>query len=174
VTQDAKPSLPDRTGFWLAVAAVVAGLGGAGITIAVTEYHPPWTSVWFIVGAAACALGCVSVLWSLVLYLARKVAEDRYQADRQRFMSENFSVQREALINVKDLISSISEEFWNLRNEQQVSVAPGQLELFAEIIEKMKKEDRFASEEDLQGFLEYSEAEKESAQAWLEKAKNFC
>ena len=75
------PSLTDRTGFWLALAAVLAAFGGSGIGLAVAEYHPPWKSVWFIVGAVVCGLGCLSVLWALVLYVAHKVAGDHWCPD---------------------------------------------------------------------------------------------
>lgn len=44
------------------------------MTIAVTEYHPPWPSAWFITGAVLCALGFVAAIWALVLYLAHKEA----------------------------------------------------------------------------------------------------
>lgn len=67
-------SLTDRTGFWLALAAVLAALGGVGFGIAVAEYHPPWRSAWFIAGAVFCGLGCLAALWALVLYVGHKVA----------------------------------------------------------------------------------------------------
>jgi MFS family permease len=80
VTQDTRNSLglTDRTGFWLAMAAVLAALGSVAIVIATTEYHKPWTSAWFITGAVACGLGCVSALWALVLYVAHGLAEDHW------------------------------------------------------------------------------------------------
>jgi TPR repeat protein len=56
------------------MAAILATLGAAGITIAITEYHPPWPSAWFITGAVLAALGVVCAIWSLILYLARKQA----------------------------------------------------------------------------------------------------
>jgi hypothetical protein len=169
VTQDAKLSLTDRTGFWLALSGVLAVLGGISITIAITEYHRPWTSAWFIVGMATCGLGCVSALWALMLYLAHEMADRRYQADRQKFMADNFSVQQEALIKIKDLISNISEELLNFRNGQQAAAASGQLETFIEIIGKIKNEDRFVSEEDFREFFKYGGEEMEPIKAWLEK-----
>lgn len=76
-------SLTDRTGFWLAFAAVLAALGGVGFGISVTEYHPPWTSAWFIAGAVFCGLGCLAALWALVLYAGHKVAGARWCPDPQ-------------------------------------------------------------------------------------------
>jgi hypothetical protein len=70
----ALPGLPDGCGFWLGTAGVLAALGGISITIAIAEYHPPWRSAWFIAGAVVCALGAVSVIWALVLYLAHREA----------------------------------------------------------------------------------------------------
>ena len=72
--KESRPGLPDGCGFWLGTAAFFAALGAIGITIAVTEYHPPWPSAWFIAGAVVCALGCVAAIWALVLYLAHKEA----------------------------------------------------------------------------------------------------
>ena len=80
VDRSTKPDLPDGPGFWLAMAGVFVALGVGGMTIAVTEYHPPWTSAWFIAGAALAALGCVCAIWSLILFLAQQAAEDK---DRQ-------------------------------------------------------------------------------------------
>jgi hypothetical protein len=70
--------VPDGCGFWLAVAGVLAILGAAGITIAITEYQPPWPSAWFIVGMVVCALGVVAVIWALVLYLAHQEAGNHW------------------------------------------------------------------------------------------------
>jgi hypothetical protein len=78
-----RPNPPDRPGFWIGMAGISAALGAIGITIAVTEYHPPWSSAWFIAGTALCALGCVFAVWALVLYLARKVADDHWCPDPQ-------------------------------------------------------------------------------------------
>lgn len=75
------PSLTDGTGFWLGQAAVLAALGGSSIGIAIAEYHPPWKTAWFIAGAVVCGLGCLSVLWALVLYVAHKVAGDHWCPD---------------------------------------------------------------------------------------------
>lgn len=85
MTQDTKPtaSLTERTGFWLALAAVLAALGGAGFGIAIAEYHPPWMSGWFIAGAVFCGLGCLSSLWALVLYVAHRVAGAHWCPDPQ-------------------------------------------------------------------------------------------
>jgi hypothetical protein len=63
------------------LAGVLAALGGSGIGIAITEYHPPWKSAWFIAGAVVCGLGCLSVLWALVLYVAHRVAGDHWCPD---------------------------------------------------------------------------------------------
>lgn len=82
VAHSTRRSLPDPTGFWLALAAVPAAVGGVCITIAVTEYHPPWTSAWFIAGAVACGLGCMSALLALVLYLAPKEPGDHQREVR--------------------------------------------------------------------------------------------
>jgi hypothetical protein len=60
------------------LAGVSAALGVGGITVGITEYHPPWTSAWFIVGAVMSAIGCVCAVWSLILYLARKQAADHW------------------------------------------------------------------------------------------------
>ncbi|HLN67402.1 MAG TPA: hypothetical protein VK280_09015 [Streptosporangiaceae bacterium] len=76
--KDLRPGLPDGCGFWLGTAAFFAALGAIGITIAVTEYHPPWPSAWFIAGSVLCALGCVAATWALVLYLAHKEAGRRW------------------------------------------------------------------------------------------------
>lgn len=80
MAQDARNSLgpTDRTGFWLAMAAVLAALGSVAVVIAITEYHKPWTSAWFVTGAVACGLGCVSALWALVLYVAHRLAGDHW------------------------------------------------------------------------------------------------
>ena len=48
---------------------MLAALGGVGISIAVTEYHPPWASAWFITGIVLCGLACLSALWALVLHV---------------------------------------------------------------------------------------------------------
>jgi len=63
------------------MAAACAALGGIAIAVAVAEYHPPWQSWWFITGAVLCGLGCVSAIWALVLYLARKEAGDHWCPD---------------------------------------------------------------------------------------------
>jgi hypothetical protein len=76
-----RPGLPDGCGFWLGTAAVCAALGAIGITIAVTEYRPPWPSAWFIAGAVVCALGCTAAIWALVLYLAHKEAASHWCPD---------------------------------------------------------------------------------------------
>jgi hypothetical protein len=67
----------DGSGFWLAMAGVFAALGIGGMTIAVTEYHPPWTSAWFITAAVLSAPGCVCAIWSLTLFLARNQVADQ-------------------------------------------------------------------------------------------------
>jgi hypothetical protein len=59
----------------------VAGLGGVCIGIAITEYHPPWSSAWFIAGAIVSALGLLCAIWSLILYLARKQAVGHWCPD---------------------------------------------------------------------------------------------
>jgi hypothetical protein len=63
------------------MAAAFAAVGGAGIAIAVAEYHPPWPSAWFIAGAVLCGLGCAFAVWALVLFLAHKVAGDHWCPD---------------------------------------------------------------------------------------------
>jgi hypothetical protein len=83
VTHGRRPDLPDKSGFWVGMAAACAALGGAAIAIAVAEYHPPWPSAWFIAGAVICGLGFASATWALVLYLARKVAGDHWCPDPQ-------------------------------------------------------------------------------------------
>ncbi len=75
------PRLPDGCAFWLGAAAVFAALGGVGIAVAVTEYHPPWPSAWFIAGAVVCALGCACAAWALLLYLAHKEAGNHWCPD---------------------------------------------------------------------------------------------
>lgn len=72
--RDSRPGLPDGCGFWLTAAGVFAVTGAVGITIAITEYHPPWPSAWFVAGSVLCALGVVATIWALVLYLAHKEA----------------------------------------------------------------------------------------------------
>jgi len=83
LVRSARPDLPDGPGFWLAMAGVFAALGIGAITIAVTEYHPPWTSAWFITGAVLSTLGCMCAIWSLVLYLARNQAASHWCPDPQ-------------------------------------------------------------------------------------------
>jgi hypothetical protein len=73
--RDSRPGLTDGCGFWIAAAGVFAVLGAVGITIAITEYNPPWPSAWFIAGAVMCTLGVTAVVWALVLYLAHREAE---------------------------------------------------------------------------------------------------
>lgn len=180
MTQEAKPSLTDRAGFWLAMSAALVTVGGVGIAIAIAEYRRPWTSAWFITGAVVCALGCLSVLWALVLYLARKVADGRYQADRQKFMSDNFSVQQEALIKTKDLMSNISEELWIFHIEQRAAAPAGQPApaiTLTPVITKLKKileEDRLASEQDFHGLLKDGIDTMELITAWTEKRSAFA
>ena len=79
--KEPRAGLPDGCGFWLGIAAVFAALGAIGMTIAVTEYHPPWPSAWFIAGAVVCALGSVAAIWALVLYLAHREAGKRWCPD---------------------------------------------------------------------------------------------
>ncbi len=69
-----QPGLPDGCGFWPSTAGFLAVLGATGMTIAVTEYHPPWPSAWFIAGAVLCALGAVAAIWAVVLYMAHREA----------------------------------------------------------------------------------------------------
>lgn len=88
VDRSTGPDLPDGPGFWLAMAGVSAALGVGGITVAITEYHPPWTSAWFIAGAAMSTLGCAFAFWSLVLYLARKQAAGHWCPDPQAHVSQ--------------------------------------------------------------------------------------
>ncbi len=78
---DSRPGLPDGCTFWLTAASVFAMMGAIGITIAITEYHPPWLTAWFIAGAVVCALGVVAAIWAMVLYLAHKEA-GRYWYDQ--------------------------------------------------------------------------------------------
>jgi hypothetical protein len=83
MTEDTRHSLglTDRTGFWLAMAVVLATVGSVAIVVAITEYHKPWTSAWFITGVVVCGLGCISSLWALVLYIADRMAGNRGYAD---------------------------------------------------------------------------------------------
>jgi hypothetical protein len=62
---------------------LLVALGAVGITIAITEYHPPWPSAWFIAGTSSSVLGCVFAIWSLILYLARKLAAGHWCSDPQ-------------------------------------------------------------------------------------------
>lgn len=71
----ARKNLRDASGFWITLAAVPLAVAAIAITIAITEYHPPWKSAWFIVGVVTGVLGCVLGLWSLVLYLAHNHSE---------------------------------------------------------------------------------------------------
>ena len=71
----ARKNLRDSSGFWITLAALPLAIAAIAITIAITEYHPPWKSEWFIVGVATGVLGCALGLWSLVLYLAHNHAE---------------------------------------------------------------------------------------------------
>jgi hypothetical protein len=82
------PGLPDGCGFWLGTAAFFVALGAIGITIAVTEYHPPWPAAWFIAGSVICALGCVAAIWALVLYLAHREAERHWCPDSRAHVPE--------------------------------------------------------------------------------------
>jgi hypothetical protein len=82
VDRSTRPDLPEGPGFWLALAGVFAALGGVGIGIGITEYHPPWSSAWFIAGATLSALGCACAIWSLILYLAHKQAAGHWCPDR--------------------------------------------------------------------------------------------
>lgn len=77
----AEDSPADGCGFWLGTAAVFTTLGAIGITIAVSEYHPPWPSAWFIAGSVVSALGCVTAIWALALHLAYKEAGRRWYPD---------------------------------------------------------------------------------------------
>lgn len=70
------------------MAGAFAAVGGVGIAVAVAEYHPPWSSVWFIAGTVLCGLGCAFAIWALVLYLAHKVAGDRWCPDPQVHVPE--------------------------------------------------------------------------------------
>jgi hypothetical protein len=74
-------SLTDKVSFWLLLAGALIVLGGIAISIAGSEYRPPWTSAWFITGVVLCGLGFLSVLWAVALYFARKVAEMRWRPD---------------------------------------------------------------------------------------------
>ena len=77
-----QPGLPDGCGFWPSTAGFLAVLGATGMTIAVTEYHPPWPSAWFIAGAVLCALGAVAAIWAVVLYMAHREAGRRWYRTR--------------------------------------------------------------------------------------------
>ncbi len=66
-------SLRERTGFWLSLGGILVVVGAAATAIAVTEYHPPWSSAWFIAGVTIGALRCLSAVWALAIYLARKM-----------------------------------------------------------------------------------------------------
>lgn len=173
MAQDVEPSLTDRAGFWATLGAVPGGVGAVSIAIAIAEYHRPWATAWFIAGAVACALGCVSGVWALVLSLARKVAAGWYRADRQRFMAEHFSVQREALTKINDLISDISEELWNFRNEQQSTEAPTQLQALVALILNSAKSDRLTCQKDFEQFIKHGRAEMEAIRDWTERRQVF-
>jgi hypothetical protein len=83
-TDVAKPfSLTDKVSFWLLLGGAVIALGGIAISIAASEYHPPWASAWFITGVVLCGLGFLSVLWAAALYFARKLAEMQGPPDSQ-------------------------------------------------------------------------------------------
>lgn len=79
------PTLRDRTGFWLALAAVLAGVGAvpAGIAAAATSavHTSPWSSAWFDAGIVAEALAVLSAVWALILYVAHNHAEKHWCPD---------------------------------------------------------------------------------------------
>lgn len=79
--KESRPDLPDGCGLWLGTAAIFVALGTIGITIAVTEYHPPWSAAWFVAGSVMCVLGCAASAWALVLYLAHREAERHWCPD---------------------------------------------------------------------------------------------
>ena len=70
------------------MAAASAAVGGVCIAVAVAEYHPPWPSTWFIAGTVLCGLGSVFAIWALVLFLAHKVARDRWCPDPRAHVPE--------------------------------------------------------------------------------------
>jgi hypothetical protein len=81
-TDVVKPfSLTDKVSFWLLLGGAVIVLGGIAISIAASEYHPPWASAWFITGVVLCGFGFLSVLWAAALYFARKLAEMKWPLD---------------------------------------------------------------------------------------------
>lgn len=71
----ARKNLRDASNFWLTLAALPGGATAIAITTATTEYHPPWTTAWFIAGLAAFALTCGLAAWALALYLAHNHAD---------------------------------------------------------------------------------------------------
>ena len=79
------PSLRDRTGFWLAIAGVLAVIGGTPLLIAstasITLSISPWSSSWFIFGFAILVVAGFCVLWSVVLYVAHHHAEGHWCPD---------------------------------------------------------------------------------------------
>lgn len=85
---NSRPGLPDGCGFWLGAAGFLAALGAIGIAIAVTDYHPPWPTAWFVAGSVMCTLGCAAVIWALVLYLAHREAEGHWCPDSRAHAPE--------------------------------------------------------------------------------------
>jgi hypothetical protein len=70
-----RKNLYDKAVFWAALAVVLLTASGVAIVIATAEYHPPWTSAWFIVGEMAGVLGFALAVWALALYLAHNHAD---------------------------------------------------------------------------------------------------
>jgi hypothetical protein len=71
--------------FWLALAAVLAGVGAvpAGIAAAATSaiHTSPWSSMWFKAGIAGELLAVGASIWSLILYVAHNHAEKHWCPD---------------------------------------------------------------------------------------------
>jgi hypothetical protein len=121
------PGLPDGCGFWLGTAGFVSALGAIGITIAVAEYHPPWTSALFIAGSVMCALGCVAAIWALLLYLttvfrARKILKTADAVSRGELARWLRSVLREINGDLRQAAAGIEQacrdrSYWGVRHE---------------------------------------------------------
>lgn len=79
------PTLRDNTGFWLALAGVLAVVGGipAGIGAAATSaiHASLWSSAWFDLGIAIVLFAIAFSVWSLILFIAHSHAEKHWCPD---------------------------------------------------------------------------------------------